>query len=409
MARHYQPKDFLRRAPNKLLQCYLAKLGVGLELSWQHLGEADIEPIFLAYDSAPDLARSRIDTDFPAIERMATDGGIGCLIEEGNSRFHELDLAAEFAEMGGHLEMAFSVFLDHPDLFKAASRFSHADALLPHSDKRDMMPDIEPLISSDALQNLAAAISKYYRREQGRGHRCQVDHQPRGSRHYFFAYPEDYAEARLIFDENDRLDVQVQRSAFDVIFEYHREEGTLTTWVKGGRSVVRDMQRLFGRAILSAELGDPPGRGEVYNLDGLRNESFAMPLEPEDEIEQVRITKLKLRLMGKDRRVITLEAGSDNDPNAVYRLLNDVLAGGKISRELLTIQQVGLLFVFRSPDGDRGRHLRCTVSSPRSCSLKSDYYDEIAKKYLRNWGLDVSRRLEPHAPGSRQSVQRLLG
>jgi len=110
MARQYQPRDFIRRAPNALLQGYLMELGVGRDVPWQHLVETHIEPVLRAYGSAPEPARHRIDTDFPEIERMGTEGGVRVLIEEGRSPFHNVNLAGVFEGLSGHLEMAFIAF-----------------------------------------------------------------------------------------------------------------------------------------------------------------------------------------------------------------------------------------------------------------------------------------------------------
>jgi len=168
------------------------------------------------------------------------------------------------------------------------------------------------------------------------------------------------------------------------------------------------MQKIFGRVILGAKLGDPPDRGEVYKLDVLRQEAFEMPLDPTDGVEEVRVTKLKLRIIGKERRVITLEASGESDSKAVYKLLDDILAGGTIPRDLLVVQQVGLQFLFRSEDSGRPKRFSFTVSAPHSCTLKCDPRDDIAKDYLRKWGLDVSRRLEPGSNQSRQKAQLII-
>jgi len=50
MARQYSPKDFLRRAPNKLLRRYLQERGVGSGIRWDDLREMGIAVIFKAVD-----------------------------------------------------------------------------------------------------------------------------------------------------------------------------------------------------------------------------------------------------------------------------------------------------------------------------------------------------------------------
>ena len=75
MARQYSPKSFLRQAPNRLLKLYLEERGIGADIKWDDLREADIEPVFQAIETAPGKTQTEIDTDFREIEVLADDGG----------------------------------------------------------------------------------------------------------------------------------------------------------------------------------------------------------------------------------------------------------------------------------------------------------------------------------------------
>lgn len=103
MSRQYSPKSFLRQAPNTLLKQYLTKRGIGEGIPWKHLSERKIEHAQRAIDSAPERIRREIDTDFRRIYGMADEGGAKTLIDEGRDRHHRVELAEEFAKMGGHL------------------------------------------------------------------------------------------------------------------------------------------------------------------------------------------------------------------------------------------------------------------------------------------------------------------
>jgi hypothetical protein len=68
--------------------------------------------------------RRRIDRDLREIYEMADEGGVKTLIEEGREPVHSLDLAETLGQLKGHLERAFWVFLEHPEVFKVASSFT---------------------------------------------------------------------------------------------------------------------------------------------------------------------------------------------------------------------------------------------------------------------------------------------
>lgn len=296
-----------------------------------------------------------------------------------------------------------------------ASHFHRADNLPGRSwRKRSHLPSIEAATDKESCKRLEDAISAYYRRKEGRGHACKVDHWRRDNRLYWFAHPEDYPEGRLIYDERHELRSETQRPAFEVIFVYCQEEGSLDLFVHGDKNTVTDLQRIFGRAILEVELEDPEATGAVYELLGLLDRRFPLPLEPEDGVEEARVRRLRLRIMESQQgsrnrmRRITLEAGARDDREAVYDLLDDVLASERIPRELLMVQHVGLQLVFRPDAKGRRRTLSFDLSHPDSCSLKYDPSHLVAKGLLKRWGLDVSGRTEDNPPKRRRSVQRVI-
>jgi hypothetical protein len=417
MARQYSPKSVLRHVPNALLRQYLTEKGIGADLPWKHLAENNIEPIYSAIEAAEERVRRVVDWDFQRICEMADEGGVKILIEEARDPHHDggLDLTGKAKEVRNHLEFAFWVFLEHPKVFEVASHFHRADNLPGRSwRKRADLPPVEAATDKESCKRLEEAISAYYRRKEGRGHACKVDHWRRDNRLYWFAHPEDYPEGRLIYDEQHELKSETQRPAFDVIFVYCQEEGSLDLYVHGEKETVLDLQRIFGRAILGVELPDPEATGVVYELQRLLDRNVQLPLEPEDGVEEARVRRLRLRIMESQHgnrnrlRRLTLEAGAKDDREAVYDLLDDVLAGERIPREVLMVQHAGLQLVFRPDERGRRRTLSFDVSHPDSCSLKYEPRHLVAKGLLKRWGLDVSGRAENGPPKRRRSVQHVI-
>ena len=407
MAGHYSPKKFLRQAPNKLLRRYLKERDIGGDINWDDLREADIEPIFKAIESAPEKVRMEIGSDFREIEALADDGGVRTLIEEGCDPRHKVELAPIFEQMGCPLECAFWTFLQHRSIFDVAQRLDYADDL--HFEKRGHLPTVEVVPNDESTERLRNALSEYYRREEGRGHGCQVDMYTRGNRYYYFCFLEDYARTEQVWDDTHRLKMERQKPAFEIILIYNPAERTLESKIKGGRQVRADVERVFGRTVMGVDLGEPPDPGVVYDLSCLFHRDFEFAIDPKDGIEQVAVRRLKLRVMGREHRSITVEVGATMHDKAVWDLLDEMVLRVEkkedgsivehgIPKDLLTVAQAGIRVVFR-PD-KKGKSVTCsfTVSHPKSCSLKCDPRDETVKECLKRWKLDVSGRDDYRAP-----------
>jgi len=386
-------------------------------LSWRHLEETNIDRVYAAIDKADEATKAEIVRDFRAILDMADEGGVNALIEEGRDYHHNEDLTGMADGSGSLLEMAFGVFLDYPRLFGVASRFHHADGLPGGSWQKygHLPPTAKPMGKwpkerlAQAKERLQKAVSLYYRETQGRGKACQVDHYRRDGRLYWFAYPEDYAEGRLIYDEEGQLQLATQRPAFEVVFVYCEQEHWLDLFARGGRQVAADLRQVFGRAILGAEL-EADDDGVSYVLDRLLDRNFPFHVKLADGIDEVRVRRLRLKVMGRGNGSITLEAGAADAPLALHDLIDDIVTGGRIPRELLNVRSAGLRFTFRLAEDGKPRKINVNVSLPNLCSLKHDQdrCHEVARDCLRRWGIDISDRPDDGATGRGGNAQYVI-
>ncbi len=387
MARHYSPKSFLRQAPNRLLREYLARHEIGGDVPWKHIGERQYEHIQRVIDGAPERARREIDTAFRLIYKMADESGTKILIDEGRDVHHGVELAEEFAKMGGHLERTFWAFLRHPEVFRVAQRFHYASGLSSWDRTRDL-PECEPDTSKEGTQRLEKAISEYYRKAEARGHNCKVDHYRRDSRLYWFAYPEDYAESRLVYNEAHELKTETQRPAFEVIFVYDEKGHWLDLHARGAQDTKKELRLILGRAILGVDLSSLDDDSVSYDMNRLLRPDFQFVLRPKDGVEQALLRSLRIRIMGEANRRITVEANTAKDHEAVTKLLQIILKAKGIPTDLIVADRAVVQLVFRSETTPRKR--LAIRLQPRTCSLQHDPEDDIARELLRRWGIDIS-------------------
>ena len=389
MPRQYSLKSFLRNVKNSLLKEYLDSKNVDVNEDWENIKEAKIDPIFDAIESASESTRSEIDSDFRIINEMGSEGARKTIIDEAS--YHGLDLSEALSEMDDHLDAAFWTFLNHPVVFDVASQFNHADNLPGRSwRKRIDLPIESPSTDADSEKRLGEEIACYYRRKEGRGRICHVEHYKRGDRYYWFAYPQDYSTTAIEYDDSGAFDRRVHRPAFEIIFVHEPDIRTLDLYVKGNHRVVSDLQDIWGNEILGLELGPAQRRGQIYELDHLKDRNFDFAVRPESGIESVRIKRMRLRIPGRENKRIMIEGDVRQNSQVVYDLLDAIMESSKISLKECYITQAGFQIIFRDDGKPGSKTLNFDVSYPNSCSLKHDPKHEIAKEYLIEWGIDIS-------------------
>jgi hypothetical protein len=134
---------------------------------------------------------------------------------------------------------------------------------------------------------------------------------------------------------------------------------------------------------------------------------------PADGIRDVRLSGLRLSLIGdKSNRRITLEANTRRNPKMVYALMDQVFKapgqdggnqddkGPRLSLDVVNVTQAVINFVFAADTQGGTKTITARVTHPNSCSLKYEPKEEIARKYLREWKIDVSQGAQPDPQGA---------
>ncbi len=386
MARNYSPKTFLRQAPNVILKEYFRRRGELTDIDFDGLTETQVDPIFEAMEAMPPSRTTAIETDFRQINELACPRGVEAILEE--AAFRGKDWSERFAGMKNHHEKAFWTFLHDPSLFHVAGCFDYMDRV-GFWRQRFAGKGLRPALGDEHISRLAAEITEFYAR-QGRGRYCHVDNylRKRPDRHCYFVYPEDYPTTDIGYDEQGQFQHRPRRPAFENVFVYRPEDGMLELHAKGKKEHIEGLQEIFCKTILGLDELPEDDTGPAFDLSVLRSRDFASsPTDPEDGVRAVFVRRLRLDLLGVRRR-ITLEAGASLEArHAIYALADKALNKEHVSLEKAFINLATLTFVFSPRNGQRAKRLTFDIANPDRCTLKDDYYDQIAKKYLRRWGI----------------------
>ena len=325
---------------------------------------------------------------------MSCEKGFRAVIDEAEFQFADEEFTAfveHLSALPGHFERAMLTFLDFNSCWKGANRFHHADNL-PYWRKRKHLPHKPAAVDNASIVQLASLIRNYFHLTEGRGNNCVVEPFRRGDREYFFAYPEDYSQQSIEW-ENGVFNPRPHNPAFEVIFVYSQAEGSLDLNFRGSYKALEPLQAMFATAILKLnELPPDPKDPRVYDLNPLLQKSFDFIYAVGSGIESVRVKKLRLSSRVKKGDRITLEADSSQSPDAVYVMLDQI--GKSLPLNLYNITQVEITVSMAAEAGKPARQVPIRITHPNSCSLKYDELDLKLRDMLEASGIEPKELVE---------------
>ena len=194
-------------------------------------------------------------------------------------------------------------------------------------------------------------------------------------------YHEGRSTERKAFVEG-RLDRLADHPVIEAAITYERLTGAIEVVAKN-RDSRRDFVRMFVVHLLglSSKATGLPVR--QYTLNQLRR-PFAFSTDPEDNIEQVRVTLLRLEPLDSQAERVTLECMRRAGRN-IWELAHERFREHDPLEDGFAITKACLTLTFK---GSGPRTLPVTITAS-GCDLKDRTGREqlIGDKYLRRWGL----------------------
>lgn len=388
MAYHYTLKNFLRQASNQLLAEYFdsSKIELGIDLAV--LKPRNIDPLAEAIDGLAADQQDLINRDFQKVAILGDKAGLLQIVQEARS--NGLDLTAGLDAQKSCLNRVFWTYLHHPEIFEGAAQFA-----VPHTVGRYWKRGLP--ISGASLDDpertiteIEQAVSTYFRREEGRGKACKVEHRKRGPVHQFHAFPEDFPAAPLAWSKVG-LEPHPYRPAFEVIFVFHEDHECLDVYFEGGKGTVEQLWQIFAGAALGVDDLERPEKPS-YNLSRLKSKHFTFSRPPGSPIVDVRIRRLGFAMLGVPSTRVSIETDVSRDPQAIHDMIGRTFAGedGQPGRFSLSQAKVISATVRAQIDPRDGKRLRVRSFdiSEKSCSLKYEDEDLLLRQMLIDSGID---------------------
>jgi len=381
--------DFLRLAPRALLQQYLTALGIGEPITWDAPDAEVLQEVFTAIERASDDVCRRLHSSFRQIYQLADEVGMATLQEEAARRDTTGHISDQLSRWPTSIGKAFWAYLNANDVFAVAARFHRAD-IQTRWHRTGGLPRMHPAMDKAVIARLTEDLTAYYQECQGRGYGCVVFTYPRDARHYWFFYPQDYAEEVFLFNEQHQAVNELVEMAFEIIFVYDAEDGTLAIATSGDFKHVADLERLFGRAVLDTEIRESPK--EHYRIQCFLDRDYTLPLFPEDVVESVHVRRIGIEFLGHmHREIILMATDAEEVQGIIYEMLDKVLAGFHMPRDLVTVTRVELAMRCRPAEGKHP----CTHIirlTPRACSVTHGPLDDEFRQLLCRWDIYAAPR-----------------
>lgn len=388
MSRHYSAKDFFRQTPNMLLGRYFAARGLFASIDFGAMPEGKPNVLFDAWMTLPEDVRRPLEAELRDIHDMCSDKGWLAVLEE--ARWHlEGPQVQTFIDtmsaLQNHQARAMTVFLDHVSFWKGATRLRYVDGMT-YWRKRKNLPNRPAAVDANSVALLAERIKTHFRETDGRGKNCVVEVYRWGHRDCFFAFPEDHASRSVEWESGEMRD-RPHNPAFELVFVYSQEEGSLELNCRGVGKTDETLQTLFAQAILKLDALPPdPKDKSVYDLAPLMNRDFAFTYAPDSGIESVVVKRLRLSSRARLGDQLIVSADTKRNPTAVYTLAEEI--GKALPLKLYSVTQAELAATVRTGVDKKPKTVTIRITHPNSCSLKHDDVGSRLRSMLSASGIE---------------------
>lgn len=383
----FNPLSFFRHVPNALLEQFFSSVPAFEGFDWTAVSRRRVESIYERCNLIPPPECARIFNVFRTVESLANPIGTQVLLEA--ARDIDVEIAAQIAAMPSAHERALWCYLRDKRIFRTARMLGHIDTLPKRSwETLKNLPVRAIEVTPEMLAELGRQFSEFFWATQKRGERCIVEHRRReGDVDCFFAYPADYLEERFGYDDDGQFEFQRRRPAFEVIFGYHRRDGTTDAYVQGGQKVRHPLAQIFARMVLGIDQLPEAFAEDPFNLEIFKNPNITFPTNPADNIRLVRVQAMRLQFHGHRPGRVTVAIDARSKQGSVYDVIADKLSEKHARLTDATVLGVTLQAFLRD-ENDAERSLSFKVSAPATCDLGDSLEEQLLRQYLPEWGIE---------------------
>ncbi|MGE0766243.1 MAG: hypothetical protein AB7L90_07235 [Hyphomicrobiaceae bacterium] len=391
MSKHFNLMEFLRKAPNELLQLYCEREGILGGFAWEQRKQTDAEKIATALAAEGKGVTDRVKIHFRMLWDISGRGFTHGALNEAKF-WGDDEAATTIKQLKSHLAKAFWTTLERPNFVKNAKILSAVDALPDGAwVKRGGLPARPGPVDEAVVASLEASLVEFFTRTEYRGDYCKIDAIRRGGEEIFHAYAADHPDSDM-FWRGSQLEAQVFNPSIRLIFKHDDVRRTLDIHVSDDRRKIPVLQQLFARAVLAEEIPEvDPSDSPIYRIDHVLENGFEFEYSPDLGIADVRVVKARFVLEGEPWRRFLVEADNAKVRNALTALVDQLTQELRKVRPRLRLDQIHLKVAFvKQPDERRGKIRDCIITDPNVLRLKKDDLGEKIEAMLMQSGIECS-------------------
>ncbi len=380
MSQSFVLKEFILQTSPSFLKEYCRLHNIPLTLPTTDNEDEAKEAIIKQLSKLDDKSRSSLELDFQEINSLTPNEGLHLLIEEAKGK--NLQIPYEEVDQLNQHDKAFWFFLHQNEHFSDVATWYEVNDTRGWKELTGVkkVKDISKITGKTA--QLQKALSTYIFNSELRGRNCYVECYRQEDRVCFVAYPEDYTESSIVYEEEQLRKRHPHKPVDKIFFLYYPKEGRLSTKAAGGWKRAKTIQQIFGKAVLGVDLNVDSDR--VFNLDVLKSSSFTFPTPPEDKVEFVKLKQLQLKFFGGTRK-LNLEVSEDtNGVQAIHEFIREL----KIPLSRLFISKGVFQIKFETTIKRSRGTLTFFVAWPNSHNINDNPRYRKVKNYLKDWGLE---------------------
>jgi hypothetical protein len=384
MARHYQPRQILRRTSNMILKQAFERFGGLSELAWESLSETQVEPIYDGWNKMPPAERNAISEVLADAHDMSQGDCPQILINLISTEAPHL--CSDLAKLASPEDRALFARLKAPQAFEKAIAFASIELARNSSmwATRNGLPKEAVQITEAKISAFRSALSNYFVREQMRGESCAVDHYPQedGS-HVFCANLSDYIETPVVFDGN-RLVRRAQQRAFEMVLLIDPNDGTISMAVAGGLKVEEAIYEIACAELVGLKLAASQPIRPAFDLRHFLEPGFGFTVHAGSGIASVTLTEADLDLPTGNALMLRRPARTPHWD--LYRDLITILDRDAIQMDQVTIRGARIQFMFSDRALGRSKMVRLRRDASSHVGLRQVQRDRV-EKVLRDSGV----------------------
>lgn len=380
--REWNPKTFFKKVSPEVMALYEDMVDLDLERDrTKPVGDQT----YHAWKELPEERRKKLETDLLPVNDLCSTHARPYLDQLAQDVWSEdrAYLIKESADWSVY-DLAMHLFIDAPEQLIEVHQGYAVDMMDHFKEYRGKHP-ITLKASEFAKTQMREAMISHFRKHAG-GAQCQVEDFEGEDKFAVFIYHENEMKPIDRFDNTGVVVPEWMRPVARIAAVFYYETNTLL--VKAPRKPEREKLRDLFATIFVREKDYFEDLNKIpkFNFEPLTRESFSFPTHPADGIEEVNITRLKMRSGHADVKRITVELKRGLTQFGVRKALEE----HGLAFDGQMIDGVHLQFTFSYGVG-RARFRTVSVHNPNNSNLRDTHRDRVIRRYLKEWGIDESR------------------